>query len=70
MSYKQKSKELLYKIYITDALKLIAENSAKAAGGGYLTRRFSDMIVESKGTQEKRTPDEIIESIKEKIERR
>lgn len=40
---KQAHKETLYRVYVTDALKVICENTAKQVGGGYLTERYYDV---------------------------
>lgn len=54
--------ELLYKIYVTDSLKYIAENTAKQVGGVHLTKRYID-LVEPKEPETPKTPDEIIDEV-------
>lgn len=56
-----------YRVYVTDALKLIAENTAKFSGGGYLKTRYYDVI--NPQPEETRTPEEIISGIKTKLAR-
>ena len=60
----QCSVEKAYKTYITDTLKIIAENTAEFAGGGAPTVRWADMI-EPK-PKDTRTDDEIIADINKK----
>lgn len=38
------TKDTAYRVYVTDTLKTIAENTAKYAGGGYPTKRYADVI--------------------------
>lgn len=52
-----KTKETAYRIYVTDALKTIAENTAKYSGGSYPAKRYADII--KPGTVESRTGEEI-----------
>ena len=56
-----------YRIYVTDGLKMISENSAKYAGGMYLSTRYTDVI--KKPVKETRTKDEIIDGIKAKLKK-
>ena len=58
-------KEKVYQIYITDTLRLITENTAKFVGGSYIKMRYADMIEPVK--KETRTPEEIIENIRNKL---
>ena len=67
ISYFQKrQKEKAYQIYVTDALKLIAENTSKISGGSYLSKRYIDVI---EPHIEKRTAKEVIGTIKDKLNR-
>ena len=34
----------IYRIYLTDCLQMIAENTSKFAGGRYIPTRFMDLI--------------------------
>jgi hypothetical protein len=65
--FKKEQHEKAYKMYITDALKIIAENTAKQVGGSYLTARYAEIIEPVK--QETRTANEIIINIKDKLAR-
>lgn len=33
-----------YQFYVTDALRIIGENTAKYGGGGYIKERFADCV--------------------------
>ena len=54
-----------YRIYVTDSLKMISENTAKFAGGNALSKRYVDFI--TKQTVETRTGEEIIDTIQDKL---
>ena len=54
----QAEKEQAYRVYVTDALKIIGENTAKYAGGSYMKVRYLD--VENPKPEETRTPEEVI----------
>lgn len=61
---------MAFRIYVTDALKVIAENTAKQSGGYTMNIRYADMIKKDKVKPEKeetRTADEIIDHIKGKM---
>lgn len=58
--------ELAYRFYVTDALRLITENTAKQ-GGGYLTQKFRDII--RPVPEDTRTPEDVISHIKESLRR-
>ncbi len=42
--FKKEQHEKAYKIYITDSLRIITENTAKANGGHYLQARYAELI--------------------------
>lgn len=46
-----------YRIYVTDALRIVGENTAKFAGGGYIQTRYIDRVRPK--PQDKRTGAEI-----------
>ena len=64
---KKQYQEKAYRVYVTDALKAITENTAKYAGGSYIKARYLDL--EDQKPEETRTPDEIISKMKMKIAR-
>lgn len=53
--YNHKQEEKQYRIYLTDALMAIANNTARAFGGSTVTMRYSDIIK----PQDTRTGDDI-----------
>lgn len=59
--------ERAYRIYSTDSLKMISENSSKYAGGSFPSVRYADLI--KKPVNETRTGEEIIEGIKDKLKK-
>ena len=65
--FKKEQHEKAYKCYVTDALRIITENTAKANGGHYLQARYAEMIEPRK--EETRTANEVIIDIKEKLKR-
>ena len=42
--FNQHQRDLAYRIYVTDCLRIISENSAKMCGGAYITAKFADII--------------------------
>ena len=63
--YENYQRELAYRIYITDALRSISENTAKFGGGGYMKVRFADIIMPQ--PEDDLTSEEIISHIREKL---
>ena len=37
-------RDLAYRIYVSDCLRIISENTAKMSGGSYITAKFADII--------------------------
>lgn len=60
---------MYYRVYVTDALKCIAENTAKSVGGVSMSKRFFEIVDRSKPQEEEeeRTAEEIIDQIKNKL---
>ena len=56
------NEEQLYRAYLTDALKAIGENTAKAVNGAYLSVRWAD-IAEGRHQTDTRSGDEIAADI-------
>lgn len=52
----------MYRVYVTDALKMMTENTSRFAGGGYVKERYRDMVCPAKA--ETRTAADIINHIK------
>lgn len=67
--FKKRQQELLYKVYITDALKAISENTSRKDGGVCMQKRYADMINEfyEKAPAEEKTAEGVIEKIRSKL---
>lgn len=57
----EKARNDAYRIYVTDALRIVAENMAKFASGNYIKARYADIIEPKK--QDNRTCEEITADI-------
>ena len=57
----QQAKDTAYRVYVTDCMKLIAENTANISRGQYMKSRYYDIIHPAKG--DTRTGDEIVEDV-------
>ena len=53
---------MAYRIYVTECLRIMTENTAKQSGGSYINKPFADFIGNNKPKDE-RTADEIIADI-------
>ena len=42
--FQSQQRDLAYRIYVTDCLRIISENTAKIGGGSYITSKFADII--------------------------
>ena len=42
--YQSQQRDLAYRIYISDCLRIISENTAKIGGGSYIAAKFADII--------------------------
>lgn len=42
--YKSQQRDLAYRIYMADNIRIIGENAAKMCGGSYITARFADLL--------------------------
>ena len=42
--YQSQQRDLAYRIYIADCLRMVTENTAKAVCGSYISAKFSDII--------------------------
>lgn len=52
MQYKKQNEEKLYKLYVTNCLQAISENTAKNIGGKYISKIYSDIIEPKKQIDE------------------
>ena len=57
----QQAKDTAYRVYVTDCMKLISENTANISHGQYMKARYYDIIRPAKA--DIRTGDEIVEDI-------
>lgn len=57
----EKAKTEAYRIYVTDALRVVAENTAQYVGGNYIKARYIDVVEPKK--QDNRTCEEITADI-------
>lgn len=60
--YEEIQLDKAYRVYVTDALRVLTENTAKISGGGYIQHRYVELIEPRK--EETRSGDEIIEHMK------
>lgn len=68
LAFSKRKEEKLYRIYITDALKILTENTSNFAGGTKIEQRFADLAYEDKKPQKQtESADEIKERIKNGI---
>lgn len=42
--YQSQQRDLAYRIYVTDCLRIISENTAKMGGGSYITVKLADIL--------------------------
>ena len=42
--YKTYQREVAYRIYVTDCLRMMTENTARFAKGNYITKRYADFL--------------------------
>lgn len=66
--FRSKQKEEAYRIYVTDALKAMSEIIAKTYGGNSPKYRYAEIIQPGRPeVEEKRTAQEIISNISNKL---
>ena len=59
--YQSQQRDLAYRIYVTNCLRMVTENAAKMSRGAYTAARFYDII--NPKPVEKRTGEEIAADI-------
>lgn len=65
---RREQEDYKYRVYVTDALQVIAENTSKFGGGKYLQARYADMALPPVPKKEEtRTAEEVIDGIKDKL---
>lgn len=65
MMIKRQSEELAFRLYVTDCLQTMTENTAKKVGGKYVKMRYADIIKPQK--VETRSAEQIISEMQEKM---
>ena len=65
-AFSKRAKEKLYRMYLTDALKVIAENTNGGSSRSTMTKRWID-LVEQKAVKETRSAEEIISDFKNRL---
>lgn len=65
MMIKRQDEGLALRLYVTDCLQSITENTAKKIGGKYVKMRYADIIKPQK--VETRTAEQIISEMQEKM---
>ena len=55
--YQSQQRDLIYRIYVTNCLRIMTENTAKQAGGNNMTAEYTDLIHPKK--KDNRTGNEI-----------
>jgi hypothetical protein len=56
--------EVLYRMYLTECLRMATENTARQAGGPYVSRRWAEIICPEKARKpDNRGAEEIVEDI-------
>lgn len=66
--YREYRRELAYRIYVSEALRTITENTARIGGGSYIRARFEDVISPARGTEsDTRTHDEVVAHVLGKL---
>lgn len=48
--YREHQRELAYRIYVSEALRTMTENTARIGGGSYIRVRYEDVIAPARGT--------------------
>lgn len=62
----QYMEELMYRVYVTDALQKITENTANFAGGHIMPYRFYDAVYGNGKEKEKESAEEIVRNVTSK----
>lgn len=63
--FEQEQESSAFRIYLTDALKVLSENTARFGGGSSMRLRYAEII--DRTPPDTRTPEEVIGNIKNKL---
>ena len=55
--FNQYQRDMAYRIYVTDCLRMMTENTARFAKGNYITKRYADFL--KNPVRDNRTGEEI-----------
>lgn len=71
-AFSKEQEEKAYRIYVTDALKTISENSAQGEHRSTMAKRWIDLVEpsEEKEPKETRSANEIIDDFKKRLNRK
>jgi hypothetical protein len=61
--YQRQQEELAYRVYVTDTLRVLTENTAKFAGGMVIKANYYDIINKKNQQQDTRSGEEIVADI-------
>lgn len=61
--YKREQKQEAFRIYVTEALRIMTENTAKYAGGSMIQVKYYDIINQKSQREETKNGDEIVADI-------
>ena len=69
--FQKKQEEKLYRVYVTDALKALCDNTSKMISGKAVTMnmRYKDLIDNEPQKEDTRTAEEVINHITDKLQR-
>ena len=62
--FNQCQRDMAYRIYVTDCLRMISENTANFFKGSYVQKRFADFL--QKPAKDNRTGEEIVADVVKK----
>lgn len=68
--FHKEQKDKLYRIYVTDTLRLLTENTAKHVGGTYIQAHYSDFLEPQKQVdkeKEEQDAEAVITNIMDKL---
>lgn len=67
--FKQYERDEACRIFVTDALKVLTENTQRFAGGRAMSMRYYDLVHPAQEVKQEETGDEIIARLKGKLKR-
>lgn len=65
-AWDEHTRDLSFRVYLTDAVRLAAENAAHIGGGAVMRDRWADTLDERRPVEDTRDAEEIIADIAEK----